>query len=170
MNAQTTRGAALAALGACAGALILGIRPGGATQGSSKTQVYKVTMSDEQWHKKLTPDQYAVLREQATERAFTSPLLEEHRKGTFLCAGCSSKLFSSQTKFESGSGWPSFWQPIDKDAVATTVDYAIGVPRTEVHCATCGGHLGHVFDDGPAPTHLRYCMNGVALTFEPEKA
>ena len=130
---------------------------------------YEVTLSDAQWRAKLSPAAYDVLRQQATERAFTSPLLNEHRKGIFNCAGCALPLFSSATKFESGTGWPSFWQPLD-NAVATEADTTFGMTRTEVLCRRCGGHLGHVFDDGPKPTGLRYCMNGVALNFTPAKA
>jgi peptide-methionine (R)-S-oxide reductase len=122
---------------------------------------------DDEWRHKLTPEQFHVLREHGTERAGTSPLNYEKRTGTFKCAGCNRPLFSSDTKFESGTGWPSFWQPIE-DAIATTVDRSYGMTRVEVHCAHCGGHLGHVFPDGPAPTGQRYCMNGVALQFEPE--
>ena len=110
--------------------------------------------------------QYAVLREQDTERAFTSPLNNEHRKGTFTCAGCDLPLFSSETKFDSGTGWPSFYAPLD-NAVREDTDYTFGMIREEVHCRRCGGHLGHVFDDGPPPTGKRYCMNGVALKFVP---
>ena len=120
--------------------------------------------SDAQWRQRLTPAQYAVLRQAATERPYSSPLNEEHRKGTFSCAGCALPLFSSATKFDSGTGWPSFWQPL-ANAVGEDVDTLLGIPRTEVHCRRCGGHLGHVFDDGPKPTGLRYCMNGVAMTF-----
>lgn len=123
-------------------------------------------MSDEEWRKNLTPEQYRVLRRQGTEYAGTSPLNREKRKGVFHCAGCGGELFSSATKYESGSGWPSFWSPID-EAIATSTDHHIGYARTEVHCAKCGGHLGHVFDDGPPPTGLRYCINGVALSFAP---
>ena len=126
---------------------------------------FAVTHSDEEWRKLLTPDQYAVLRQAATERPFTSPLLHEERRGEFACAGCDQDAFSSTTKFDSGTGWPSFWAPIDK-AVGTTEDRSYGMIRTAVHCARCGGHLGHVFDDGPKPTGLRYCMNGVALKFK----
>jgi peptide-methionine (R)-S-oxide reductase len=126
---------------------------------------FAVTHTDEEWKKLLTPQQFAVLRQQATEPPGTSPLLEEHRAGTFDCAGCDLALFSSTTKFDSGTGWPSFWQPLD-GAVATDDDTSLGVDRTEVHCSRCGGHLGHVFNDGPQPTGLRYCMNGVALTFK----
>ena len=127
---------------------------------------FKVNLTDAQWRKKLTKDQYFILREAGTEPAFSSPLLNEHRKGTFLCAGCANELFSSTTKFESGTGWPSFWQPLP-GAVGTTTDFKLGYPRTEVHCADCGGHLGHVFNDGPKPTGLRYCMDGDGLKFRP---
>jgi len=116
----------------------------------------------------LTPEQHHVLREHGTERAGTSPLNQEKRAGTFRCAGCGQPLFSSDAKFESGTGWPSFFAPLD-NAVGTTTDTTHGMTRTEVHCATCEGHLGHLFPDGPRPTGQRYCMNGVALEFEPEK-
>jgi len=120
------------------------------------------------WRQALTPEQFRVLREHGTERPGTSPLNAEKRSGTFECAGCGQPLFRAGTKFESGTGWPSFWSPMD-GAVETTVDRTFGMARTEVHCARCGGHLGHVFPDGPAPTGLRYCMNGVALGFKPEE-
>lgn len=127
---------------------------------------FEVTMSDEAWRLKLSPAQYAVLRNEGTERPFSSPLNGEHRNGIFACVGCELDLFSSKTKFDSGTGWPSFWAPL-QNAVGTTEDRTFGMLRTEVHCRRCGGHLGHVFDDGPKPTGLRYCMNGVAMTFRP---
>ncbi len=127
---------------------------------------YEVSHSDAEWHKLLTPAQYDVLREAGTERPFTSPLLNEHRAGTFGCAGCDLALYSSKTKFESGTGWPSFWAPLD-NAVDERTDRSFGMSRTAVSCHRCGGHLGHVFPDGPKPTGLRYCMNGVALKFTP---
>lgn len=127
---------------------------------------YPFALSDAQWRKRLSPLAYNVLRKHATERPFTSPLDKEHRDGTFSCAGCGQPLFRSATKFDSGTGWPSFWAPLPK-AVGTSRDFKLGYPRTEVHCARCGGHLGHVFDDGPRPTGKRYCMNGVALSFAP---
>lgn len=130
---------------------------------------YAVMHSDQEWRKMLTADQYAILRQEATERPFTSPLLKEHRHGVFSCVGCKQDNFSSATKFESGTGWPSFWAPLP-NAIATTRDRSIGMDRTEVHCARCGGHLGHVFDDGPKPTGLRYCMNGFVLSFRPTPA
>jgi peptide-methionine (R)-S-oxide reductase len=133
------------------------------------THPYEVTHSDAEWKKLLTPEQYDVLREEGTERPFTSALLDEHRAGTFACAGCDLALFSSKTKFESGTGWPSFWAPLDK-AVDETTDRSFGMSRTAVSCHRCGGHLGHVFTDGPKPTGLRYCMNGVALKFAPAPA
>ena len=123
--------------------------------------------NDEEWRARLTPEQYQVLRKHGTERAGTSPLNKEHRPGVFRCAGCGQELFASDTKFESGTGWPSFWAPL-QNAVETSSDSAYGMSRTEVHCARCKGHLGHVFEDGPAPTGLRYCMNGVSLDFDPE--
>jgi peptide-methionine (R)-S-oxide reductase len=125
---------------------------------------FAVTHTEEEWKKLLTPEQYSVLRQAGTEYPFTSPLNDEHRKGTFACAGCELPLFSSDTKFDSGTGWPSFWKPLEK-AVGTEEDRTLGMVRTSVHCSRCGGHLGHVFDDGPPPTGLRYCMNGVAMTF-----
>lgn len=123
-------------------------------------------LSDAEWRKRLTPAQYDILRGHGTERAGSSPLDHEKRKGTFACAGCDLPLFASETKFDSGTGWPSFYAPID-GAVKTNTDYTFGMVREEVHCRRCGGHLGHVFDDGPKPTGLRYCINGVALKFVP---
>jgi peptide-methionine (R)-S-oxide reductase len=128
-----------------------------------------VTHSDAEWRKLLSPEAYDVLRHEGTERAFSSPLDEEKREGTYSCAGCDLALFSSKTKFDSGTGWPSFWAPLP-NAVATRHDGTFGWDRTEVHCVRCEGHLGHVFDDGPKPTGLRYCMNGVALRFRPGRA
>lgn len=128
-----------------------------------------VQKSDEEWQKELTPEQYRVLRQHGTERAGTSSLNHEKRQGVFKCAGCGEPLFDSQTKYESGSGWPSFYQPMP-DAVGTTTDTSHFMTRTEVHCAKCGGHLGHVFPDGPRPTGERYCMNGAALAFQPREA
>jgi peptide-methionine (R)-S-oxide reductase len=130
---------------------------------------YEVTHTNEEWRKLLTPEQYAVLRQASTEIPFTSPLLHEERPGTFDCAACDLALFSSTTKFDSQTGWPSFWAPLE-NAVSTSDDTSLGMDRSEVHCRRCGGHLGHVFDDGPKPTGLRYCMNGVALTFKPTSA
>jgi peptide-methionine (R)-S-oxide reductase len=135
---------------------------------SQKTETPSVQKSDEEWRKELDPAQYQVLRKHATERAGTSPLNFEKRTGEFRCAGCGEPLFDSSTKYESGSGWPSFWAPKDH-AVETTTDNSHGMTRTEVHCAKCGGHLGHVFPDGPQPTGQRYCMNGAALKFEEKK-
>lgn len=137
--------------------------------GRAATEHFEVTLTDAQWHAKLSPAAFEVLRREDTERAFTSPLNDEHRRGTFACAGCALPLFASTTKFDSGTGWPSFYAPL-ANAVRTRNDGSLGIARTEVHCRRCGGHLGHVFDDGPRPTGLRYCMNGVAMTFAPAKA
>lgn len=127
---------------------------------------FPVKKSEEEWRRELTTEQFEVLRDHDTERPFTSPLNDEKRAGTFVCAGCGNALFASATKFESGTGWPSFWEPLP-DAVGTSVDSSYLMVRTEVHCAQCGGHLGHVFNDGPRPTGLRYCINGLALEFRP---
>jgi peptide-methionine (R)-S-oxide reductase len=128
---------------------------------------YAVEKSETEWREILTPEQFRVLREHGTERAGTSPLNFEKRTGLYSCAACGTPLFDSGTKYESGSGWPSFFRPLP-NAVATTTDRSHGMTRVEVHCATCGGHLGHVFNDGPAPTGQRYCMNGVSLNFAPK--
>lgn len=136
---------------------------------AKQAETYPVEKSDAEWRQELSPEQYQVLRKHATERAGTSPLNHEKRAGTFKCAGCGADLFDSGTKYESGSGWPSFYQPIDDKAVATQTDRSFFMTRTEVHCAKCGGHLGHVFPDGPQPTGQRYCMNGVAMKFEPKE-
>jgi peptide-methionine (R)-S-oxide reductase len=162
MNRTTSRTAFIATLGGL-GALAftsqLSRSPARAAQGR-----YAVVLTDEQWRGRLKPDAYAVLRHEATESAFSSPLDEEKRPGTYACAGCDLRLYDAKTKFDSGTGWPSFYAPLPH-AIATKTDYSMGIPRTEVHCSRCGGHLGHVFDDGPQPTGLRYCMNGVALVF-----
>ncbi|HEY4370686.1 MAG TPA: peptide-methionine (R)-S-oxide reductase MsrB [Burkholderiales bacterium] len=132
-------------------------------------ETFPVAHTEAEWKKLLTPVQYKVLRESDTERPYSSPLNDEHRAGTFYCQGCKQPLYSSSTKFESHTGWPSFWAPLEK-AVATARDTTFGMVRDAVHCSHCGGHLGHVFDDGPKPTGLRYCMNGVAMGFTPQKA
>lgn len=132
------------------------------------TKVFPVQRTDEEWRRLLTPEQYAVLRGHGTERAGSCTLLQEKRAGTFVCAGCAQPLFVGERKFESGTGWPSFFAPLES-SIATTTDASFGMARTEVHCSQCGGHLGHVFEDGPPPTGLRYCINGVALNFEPAK-
>ncbi len=130
-------------------------------------ETFEVVKSDDEWKRLLTKEQYNVLRRHGTERAGTSPLDKEYRAGTFLCAGCDLPVFSSQTKFDSGTGWPSFWAPIE-GATRTSEDRSfLFIVRTEVHCRRCGGHLGHVFEDGPPPTGQRYCMNGVAMKFSP---
>jgi peptide-methionine (R)-S-oxide reductase len=149
----------LAGLAGGAGALALWQALPGEAQAA-----FPYRLSDAEWRAKLSPWAYKVLRRQATEPPFTSPLNKEHRKGVFSCAGCGQKLFDAKTKFDSGTGWPSFWAPLPR-AVGTSRDFDLGYPRTEVHCARCGGHLGHVFDDGPKPTGQRYCMNGVAMAF-----
>lgn len=143
---------------------------GGALAGSLSMKAdagtFAIRKTDAEWRAQLTPEQFRVLREHGTERAGTSPLNHEKRKGVFHCAGCEQALFTSDTKYESGTGWPSFFRPLP-GAVGTKTDRSFFMTRTEVHCSRCGGHLGHVFDDGPAPTGLRYCMNGVSLKFVP---
>jgi peptide-methionine (R)-S-oxide reductase len=146
-------GAALPVLAACG-------------SGGAEAKDYPVNYTEAEWRRRLTPEQFHILREAGTERPYSSPLNDEHRKGTFVCAADGNPLYSSATKFDSGTGWPSFWKPLP-GAVGTSTDLKLGYPRTEVHCTRCGGHLGHVFDDGPKPTGKRYCMNGAAMKFNP---
>jgi peptide-methionine (R)-S-oxide reductase len=131
---------------------------------ASPKGTFEITKTEEEWRKILTPEQFNVLRKHGTERAHTSPLDKQYGKGTYVCAGCDLPLFTSETKFDSGTGWPSFYTPIE-GAIETSIDRSFFITRIEIHCRRCGGHLGHVFDDGPAPTGKRYCMNGVALKF-----
>ena len=151
-----------------AASLLNGARLGAGARAAT-TERFEVMLAPAQWAKRLSPAAYTVLREESTERPFSSRLNDEHRAGTFACAGCALPLFASATKFDSGTGWPSFYRPLPR-AIGTRTDSTLGLPRTEVHCRRCGGHLGHVFNDGPPPTGLRYCMNGVAMTFAPAKA
>jgi peptide-methionine (R)-S-oxide reductase len=157
---------AVFALALTAAGIALAAAPAKAAKGTTEV-IEKVVKTDAEWKKILTPEQYNVLRQEGTERSFTSPLNNIHEKGVFVCAACGLTLFSSDAKFDSGTGWPSFFQPIDPAHITTKSDRSLFMDRTEVRCARCGGHLGHVFPDGPKPTGLRYCMNGVAMKFEP---
>ncbi|MDX2308217.1 MAG: peptide-methionine (R)-S-oxide reductase MsrB [Hyphomicrobium sp.] len=161
---QMTLTGVMAGLGAGAG---LSFKASSNAMADSKG-TFEVTKTDEEWRKQLTKEQYYVLRQHGTERSGTSPLDKTYAAGTYKCAGCDLELFASDAKFDSGTGWPSFFQPIE-NAIGTSTDWKLIYPRTEVHCRRCGGHLGHVFDDGPPPTGKRYCMNGVAMTFVPSE-
>jgi peptide-methionine (R)-S-oxide reductase len=161
MTHSTTRRSALAWLAAGIAVPVLA-----ACGSEAQARTFRVNYTDAEWRRRLSPAAYQVLRHEDTEPPFSSPLDREKRRGTFVCAGCDNELYSSATKFDSGTGWPSFYRPL-RGAIGLSRDYKLGYPRTEVHCADCGGHLGHVFDDGPPPTGKRYCMNGLAMKFRP---
>jgi len=165
---MTKRDLGLGALGTVAAGLGLSRFLGDQSE-AREAKAFPVSYTDAEWRARLTPEQYRVLRDHGTERAGTSPLDREKAKGSFVCAGCEAPLFDSGTKFDSGTGWPSFFRPI-ADSVGESKDNTLFMSRTEVHCARCGGHLGHVFPDGPQPTGLRYCMNGVSMRFQPAAA
>ena len=161
MTHSTTRRSVLSWLGAGVALPVLA-----ACGSRAEAKTFRVNYTDAEWRRRLSPAAYQVLRHEDTEPPFSSPLDREKRRGTFLCAGCDNELYSSTTKFDSGTGWPSFYRPLP-GAIGQSTDFKLGYPRKEVHCADCGGHLGHVFDDGPPPTGLRYCMNGLAMKFRP---
>ncbi|RFC63154.1 peptide-methionine (R)-S-oxide reductase [Fulvimarina endophytica] len=162
MARRTFLASATALIGAAAGAFYLRNDANAASDGA-----FPVSFTPDQWRERLTPAQFSVLRDHATEAPFSSPLNDNKKSGLYSCAGCDTPVYSSETKFDSGTGWPSFYAPLSASVIGTSNDYALIYPRTEVHCATCGGHFGHIFDDGPKPTGKRHCLNGVALKFKP---
>lgn len=159
---HSTRRSLLSWLGAGTGLVVLA----GCGSNKAEAKTFPVSKNEAQWRQKLTKAEYTVLRQEGTERPYSSPLNSEKRAGTYTCAGCGNAVYSSKTKFESGTGWPSFWQALS-GGVGTSTDRKLGYARTEVHCARCGGHLGHIFNDGPKPTGKRHCINGVAMDFKP---
>ncbi len=170
MGRNMTRFATRICFGAAAAGLaIIALHANVKPTGASPKQAFAVNHTDAEWKKLLTGEQYDILRQAGTEAPYTGKYWNNHARGEYRCAACDNALFSSNTKFESGTGWPSFWKPAGKGSIITRDDSSLGMSRTEVLCARCGGHLGHVFDDGPAPTHLRYCMNSGAMKFIPAK-